>query len=332
MRFLSIETSCDETSLAVFEGKKMLSHLVASQAELHAKTGGVVPEVASRAHLEIIFPLLNETLSRAHTKLNELEAIAVTAGPGLLGALLVGVEVARTLGSVLEIPVYPINHMEGHLLANFANKEWPLPALALVVSGGHSMLVLMRGHGKYKIIGETVDDAAGEAFDKVAKLLGLGYPGGPAISRAAEDGDPKRFTFPRGMIASKNYNFSFSGLKTAVLYATAEMELTSEPNLVNDFAASFQEAVIDVLVSKTSRAIDEFYPKTLMLGGGVAANNLLRERITALAHEKKLKLSIPDFTLCTDNAAMIGLAAYYKIEEGVRPKKVFDATSSWALA
>jgi N6-L-threonylcarbamoyladenine synthase len=324
MNILAIETSCDETAAAVIIDGKIKSSIIASQAKLHAKFGGVVPEVAAREHVTAIIPTINLALKKAKVKLTNIDEVAVTQGPGLITSLLVGIETAQALGAALNIPVLPINHMEAHIYANFVGKIrnpkseiLKFPALILVVSGGHTMLVLMKKHGDYKILGETVDDAAGEAFDKTAKLLGLGYPGGPALSKLAENGDPKRFNFPRPMINSKDFNFSFSGLKTSVLYQVQSLKAISY-KLKADLAASIQAAIIESLVSKTERAIKQFKPKTLMLGGGVAANRMLRKRIELLAKSYKLKASIPEFEYCTDNAAMIGLAAYYKIPKTAR--------------
>jgi N6-L-threonylcarbamoyladenine synthase len=318
MNILAIETSCDETAAAVIIDGKIKSSIIASQAKLHAKFGGVVPEVAAREHVTAIIPTINLALKKAKVKLTNIDEVAVTQGPGLITSLLVGIETAQALGAALNIPVLPINHMEAHIYANFVGKIrnpkseiLKFPALILVVSGGHTMLVLMKKHGDYKILGETVDDAAGEAFDKTAKLLGLGYPGGPALSKLAENGDPKKFNFPRPMINSKDFNFSFSGLKTSVLYEVQSLKAISY-KLKADLAASIQAAIVESLVSKTERAIKQFKPKTLMLGGGVAANQELRKQVKRIATTYHLQPSIPAFEYCTDNAAMIGLAAYYK--------------------
>lgn len=308
---LAIETSCDETAAAVISHGKILSSVIASQADLHARYGGVVPEVAAREHVTAIIPTIDLALKQAKMNLSDVDEIAVTQGPGLVTSLLVGIETAVTLGIAKNLPVRPVNHMEAHIYANFVQQKIKFPALTLIVSGGHTMLVLMTNHGQYKILGETVDDAAGEAFDKTAKLLGLGYPGGPALSKFAETGDPAAFNFPRPMIKSNDFNFSFSGLKTAVLYEVQKHK-SLNPKLKSDLAASIQTAIIESLVAKTEKAIKKFHPKTLMLGGGVAANKMLREQFTKLAKKYKIKSSIPKFEYCTDNAAMIGLAAYYK--------------------
>jgi N6-L-threonylcarbamoyladenine synthase len=312
MKILSIETSCDETAAAVIVDGKIKSSIIASQASLHAKYGGVVPEVAAREHVTAIIPSIDLALMRAKTKLSNIDTIAVTQGPGLMTSLLVGIETAQFLGVATDTPVLPINHMEAHIYANFVESKIKFPAVALIVSGGHTMLVFMTGHGKYKILGETLDDAAGEAFDKTAKLLGLDYPGGPALSKLAENGTSSKFNFPRPMNNSTDFNFSFSGLKTAVLYEVQKQKtITSRQKA--DYAASIQMAIVDVLISKTEKALKKYHPKTIMLGGGVAANKLLRQRFESLAKNYQLTYSIPKFEYCTDNAAMIGLAAYYKI-------------------
>ncbi len=322
MNILAIETSCDETAAAVVINGQIKSNIIASQVLTHAKFGGVVPEVAARSHITAILPAIDQALTQAQTRLTDLDLIAVTQGPGLATSLMVGVDTAKALGAVLNIPVVPINHLEGHIYANFVNQESRIknhkfPALILTVSGGHTMLVLMKGHGQYKIVGETLDDAAGEAFDKTAKMLGLGYPGGPALSKLAKKGNPQAYNLPRPMINSKNLNFSFSGLKTAVLYTIRDFARSSkkpDSGIKQDLAASTQQAIVDVLISKTEQAVKKFHPKTIMLGGGVAANELLRKRFQKSALSFNLKSSIPKLEYCTDNAAMIGLAAYYKLK------------------
>jgi N6-L-threonylcarbamoyladenine synthase len=334
---LAIETSCDETAAAVIIDGKIISSVIASQANLHAKFGGVVPEVAAREHVTAIIPTIDLALKQAETKLSDIDVIAVTQGPGLMTSLLVGIETAQALGAATGKPVLPINHMEAHIYANFVQRTGSrfqgtvFPAIILVVSGGHTLLVLMTGHGKYKILGETVDDAAGEAFDKTAKLLGLGYPGGPALSKLADTGNPKTFNFPRPMINSSDLNFSFSGLKTAVLYKVQELSPLTR-NQKSELAASIQTAIVDVLVAKTEKAIKKYHPKTIMLGGGVAANKPLRERYQLLAKSYKLACSIPAFEYCTDNAAMIGLAAYYKLKnDKLKFPKSFQADPNLEL-
>jgi len=323
MTILAIETSCDETAAAVIRNGRIVSNVVASQAALHSRYGGVVPEVAAREHLPTMIPVIELALKNAKLGLNSIDTVAVTKGPGLATSLSVGIDTAKALGTALGIPVLPVNHMEAHIYANFIDPKAAaqtakiFPALVLVVSGGHTVLVLMRGHGQYQIVGETVDDAAGEAFDKSAKLLGLGYPGGPQISRLAELGDPEAFNFPRPMIKSQNLNFSYSGLKTAVMYAVEDWKIMNgkiSAQVKRDLAASVQRAILDTLVAKTEMAIAKYRPKTIMLGGGVAANRLLRQEFSALAKKRQLKVGIPLPEHCTDNAAMIGLAAHYRIK------------------
>lgn len=319
MNILGIESSCDETAAAVVSYKRgrflVLSNVVASQVKLHAKTGGVVPEVAARQHAEVIVPIIERALRAA--KIKKPDVIAVTHGPGLITSLRIGVDAARALAAAWDVPLVGVNHLEGHIYANWLHdqlhhsyhkKEVQFPALALIVSGGHTELVLMRQHLDYKIIGATRDDAVGEAFDKVAKLLGLGYPGGPLISRRAEKGNPRAIDFPRAMLNKQNFDFSFSGLKTAVLYYLRDLQVTSyKPQTKDDVCASFEEAVVDVLVQKTTRAAKQYGVKTVMIGGGVAANKHLRESLGE-AVKKQLpvtlySLPVTDFT--TDNAAMI---------------------------
>jgi len=314
LSILAIETSCDETAAAVIEGDpRIKSNIIASQAKLHARYGGVVPEVAARSHITAIIPTIDLALKKAKTKLSDIDYIAVTQGPGLMTSLMVGIDTAKALGAALNIPVIPINHLEAHIYANFVEQNIKFPAVILIVSGGHTLLVEVKGHGKYRILGETVDDAAGEAFDKTAKMLGLGYPGGPMISKLAKNGNPAAFDFPRPMINSSNFNFSFSGLKTAVLYKVQQLKSL---NLIlkSNLAASVQQAIVDVLISKTEKAVKQYKPKTIMLGGGVAANSLLRQRFSLLAKSYKLNAIIPKLEYCTDNAAMIGLAAYYRLK------------------
>ena len=294
MRILAIETSCDETAAAVIENGRVKSNIIASQAKLHGKNGGVVPEVAAREHVPAIIPTIKLALKDAKLSLKQIDAIAVTQGPGLMTSLMVGVDTARALGVALGKPVIPVNHLEGHIYANFTyhvsrNTYHIFPALILIVSGGHTLLVLMKNHGKLKIVGETVDDAA---FDKTAKLLGLGYPGGPALAKLAKQGNPQAFNFPRPMINSKNLDFSFSGLKTAVLYKITKHVPRNMYHKTN-LAASIQQAIIDVLIAKTEQAIKKYRPKTIMLGGGVAANNLLRQRYQLLSINYQLNVTIP---------------------------------------
>ncbi len=317
MKILGIETSCDETAAALIEYQegrfRVLSNVVASQINLHAATGGVVPEVAARAHLENIIPVLKQALQ---VKKNKppigLDFIAVTIGPGLITSLRVGVETARLLAYSLQKPLIAVNHLEGHIYANWLDrppKELLFPILCLIVSGGHTELVLMRKHLAYEVIGETRDDAAGEAFDKVAALLDLGYPGGPIISKLAEGGDQQAIDFPRPMIDSPNFDFSFAGLKTAVLYYLKKNHLTPAVKIA-DICASFEQAAVDVLVGKTIRAAKKYQVKTILLGGGVAANHRLREQFGQILTSQfpAISLSLPQLDYTTDNAAMIAAA------------------------
>ena len=317
MKILAIETSCDETAAAIVESNrteiKILSNVVSSQIDLHRKYGGVYPELASRAHVENIIPAIKAALNKSKTKIARVDQIAVTTGPGLIGSLLVGVETAKTLSYSLNIPIIGINHWLGHIYSNWASKPYPkFPALILIVSGGHTGLVLMKSHTNIKTIGETLDDAAGEAFDKVAKLLDLGYPGGPAISKAAEKGDSQAYKFPRSMLDREDFDFSFSGLKTSVLYETRKIRKLT-PKIKKDIAASFQQAVIDILIGKTIQAAEKYNPKSICLCGGVSANRNLREQMEAKIKKEFSKTSfhVPPMEFTTDNAAMIGIAAAY---------------------
>jgi N6-L-threonylcarbamoyladenine synthase len=325
---LAIESSCDETAAAVMRGgTQLLSNVVASQIDFHARFGGVVPEIASRKHTEAIVGVIDEAMERAGAALGldgslpfaALDAIAVTHAPGLIGALVVGVAYAKGLAMATGKPLVGVNHLEGHIFANvFADPEVRPPLVALLVSGGHTSLVHMPEWGVYRTLGETLDDAAGEAFDKVAKVLGLGYPGGPILSKLAEQGDPAAISFPRAMMKSGDYAFSLSGLKTAVLtYIRHEEQAGREVN-VPDLAASFQQAVIDVQVAKTVRAVQETGAVAFCLGGGVAANRALREALTAVIEPMGVHVSVPPLELCTDNAAMIAAAAHYRYLRGER--------------
>ncbi len=304
---LAIESSCDETSLSVMREGKPLSLTISSQIELHRPYGGVVPELASRLHLDVIHPLLEQTLSEAGVSLREIEAIAVTNGPGLAGSLLVGVAVAKTLGAMLGVPVLPVNHMEGHLYSVRIENEVPCPFLSLVCSGGHTQIVWVPREGHHEILGETRDDAAGEAFDKVAKLVGLPYPGGPVVDRMAKKGNREAFTFPRPM-KNEGYEFSFSGLKTAIRRHWEESG--KQPELLPDLLASFQEAVVDVLVTKLIRAAKAYGASHITVVGGVACNSRLRALVQERAARHRFKVAFPSPLYCTDNAAMIGRAAW----------------------
>jgi N6-L-threonylcarbamoyladenine synthase len=316
---LGVETSCDETAAAVVgNGAAVLSSVVSSQVDLHARYGGVVPEIASRAHVELLTPVVAEALVEAGVT-GSTDAIAATIGPGLVGALLVGVSAAKALALVWDVPFVAVNHMEAHLYAALLEEPDLKPDLvALLVSGGHTLLIEMKDHGRYRILGSTVDDAAGEAFDKVARFLGLGYPGGPAIQEAATAGDPDAIRFPRAMMDG-GYDFSFSGLKTAVINYVRKHPDVSTP----DVAASFQAAVVDVLVAKALAAAVESGVEALCLGGGVAANTLLRERTAAEAGAKGLRVVLPSLAMCTDNAAMVAAAGWWRLQaDGPTPLDV----------
>jgi N6-L-threonylcarbamoyladenine synthase len=309
-RVLGIETSCDETAAAVVvDGHEVLSSVVSSQVDLHARFGGVVPEIASRAHVELLTPVIARALVEAGIDDDHVDAVAATVGPGLIGALLVGVSAAKTLALVWDVPFVAVNHLEAHLYAALLeDPELELPVVVLLVSGGHTLLVLMKGHGDYEVLGSTIDDAAGEAFDKVARYLGLGYPGGPAIDAIAMEGDPHAIAFPRA-IKDEGYDFSFSGLKTAVVnHVRRHPEVATE-----DVAASFQEAVVDVLVTKARRAARDHGAKGLCLAGGVAANSQLRERLLDACVADGLRAFLPSRSMCTDNAAMVAAAGWYRL-------------------
>ncbi|AGA68691.1 O-sialoglycoprotein endopeptidase [Desulfitobacterium dichloroeliminans LMG P-21439] len=314
INILGIETSCDETSAAVLQnGRDLLSHVISSQIKTHQKYGGVVPEVASREHILHLQGVVEQALDEANMDFADLSAIAVTYGPGLVGSLLVGVAGAKAMAYAAGIPLLRINHLEGHIYANFLhNPELEFPLLALLVSGGHSHLVYFEGHGKYQVLGHTRDDAAGEALDKVARTLGLGYPGGPYIQKAALEGNPHAFEFPRAMLEPRSLDFSFSGVKSAVLNTLNSARMKGETVKVEDVAASFQEAIVDVLVRKTLLALDKTKAPTLVLAGGVAANSLLRERLTEESQKRGIAFHYPPPILCTDNGAMIATAGYYR--------------------
>jgi N6-L-threonylcarbamoyladenine synthase len=320
MRVLGIETSCDETAAAVVDdGLKILSSVLASQHDVHGRFGGVVPELASRAHLERLNPVVEEALGQAGTGWKEIEGVAVTQGPGLVGALLVGLASAKAMALALDVPLIGVNHLEGHIYANFLEHGPPDPPyVCLLVSGGHTMLVHMPEEHRYQVLGQTVDDAAGEAFDKVARFLGLGYPGGPVLDRLAREGNPEYVRFPRAMAGSGDLDFSLSGLKTAVVrHVKAERAAGREPPAA-DLAASFQEAVVDVQVQKTMAASEATGVRTVLLGGGVVANSRLRERMAQEAEGRGLRLLHPSPELCTDNAAMIASVGHFRLALGER--------------
>ncbi len=331
IRILAIETSCDETAAAVVEnGTQMLSNVIASQTDLHAQYGGVFPEVASRKHVELIYAVIRQAMQQAHIGYDDLDAIAVTKGPGLVGSLLVGVNAAKGLALARRKPLIGVNHIEGHIYSLWlteAAAEIAFPVLTLVVSGGHTELYLMRDHGVYEHLGGTLDDAAGEAFDKVGRLLGLPYPGGPAIDKAATQGNAQAYRFPRAVMQSEHgYNFSFSGLKTAVLRQTKKFDNNRLP--VNDLAASFQAAAVESLVSKTVQAAQEHGVTAVHLAGGVSANRALRQM---MGQETDLPVRYPSPVLCTDNAAMIGAAAYWAFKNGRFDPLSLDVTPSLRL-
>ncbi|USG66359.1 tRNA (adenosine(37)-N6)-threonylcarbamoyltransferase complex transferase subunit TsaD [Brevibacillus ruminantium] len=313
---LGIETSCDETSASVVQdGRVVLSNVIASQADIHKRFGGVVPEVASRRHVENITLTIEEALQQAGKTLDEIQAIAVTYGPGLVGALLVGVAAAKAISFARGIPLIGVHHIAGHIYANRLVTELTFPLIALVVSGGHTELVWMKEHGHYEILGETRDDAAGEAYDKVARALQLPYPGGPHIDRLAHEGNAT-IPLPRAWLEPDSYDFSFSGLKSAVLNTLHNASQRGETIEPADLAASFQDSVTEVLVEKTTRAVKEYGAKQVLLAGGVAANRGLRERLSKRCEEKGIPLVIPPLSLCTDNAAMIAAAGYISYQKG----------------
>lgn len=336
-RILGIESSCDETAAAVIEnGRAILSSVVASQIDLHAKYGGVFPEVASRQHIRTVYGVVEQALQQAHLSLNEIDAIAVTRGPGLAGSLVVGMNMAKGLAVGTGLPLVGVNHLEGHIYSAWAYPaDMPnppaapqFPLLALLVSGGHTELNLMEDHLNYRRLGATLDDAAGEAFDKVARLLGLPYPGGPSIQKAAAQGNPHAFSFPRARLDG-SWDFSFSGLKTAVLRTVRELEDQKRILPVEDLAASFQTAVVDVLLTKTMKAAHTFNVKQIIVAGGVSANKALRE---AFLGQNEFPVSIPALSLCTDNAAMIATAGYYHFALGQRDSLDLDVLPTWPLS
>src|SRR5690554_603989 len=315
---LAVETSCDETAAAVVKnGLEVLSNTVASQVNWHRKYGGVVPEIASRKHLEFINPVINKALEKAKLNFSDLDAIAATYGPGLVGGLLVGLTSAKALAYALDKPFIGVNHIAGHIYANFiSHKGIETPVICLTVSGGHTDLLYFESLGTYRILGRTRDDAAGEAFDKTARVLGIGYPGGPAIEKLSKKGNPEAVDFPRPFINEDNYDFSFSGLKTAVINYLHNKKQKGEKLYIPDIAASFQQAVIDVLINKIMKAVQEQEVKSVILSGGVAANKTLRKQLSRVLDKKDLPLYTPSLELCTDNAAMIGSAAYYQYQKG----------------
>ncbi|NNF69910.1 MAG: tRNA (adenosine(37)-N6)-threonylcarbamoyltransferase complex transferase subunit TsaD [Acidimicrobiia bacterium] len=313
---LGIETSCDETGVAVVRGREVLASVLATQTEDHSRFGGVVPEVAARAHVEAIRPLAHLALAKAGVHSDQLDAVAVTRGPGLSGALMVGVAFAKALAWTLGKPLIPVDHMEGHLMAPLIEHEaYAGPAVAVLASGGHSQIVHVRSFGDYEVLGSTIDDAAGEAFDKLARFMGLGYPGGPAIDEASQNGDPDAVTFPRAL-SDRPFDFSFSGLKTSVVTYLEKAKAAGSLPPVEDVAASIQEAIVDVLVDKTFNAVRETGARAVAGGGGVLANRRLRERLAARADAEGVELYLPTPAYCTDNGAMIAVAAVRHLDEG----------------
>lgn len=335
-RILAIETSCDETACAILEnGRALLSSTVASQMDIHARYGGVFPEVASRQHVLSIIPVVEQTLDHSNLTLKDIDVVAVTRGPGLAGALVVGMNMAKGIALGMNLPIIGVNHLEGHIYSSWiynagesAPSEPQFPLMALLVSGGHTELNLMTDHLTYKRLGSTLDDAAGEAFDKVARLLGLAYPGGPSVQRAAERGDPTRFKFPRAKLDNP-YDFSFSGLKTAVLYEVNDLKKSQTTLPVEDLAASFQATVVDILFNKTIQAARDHNAKEILVAGGVSANRPLREEFQS---QDEFRVHIPPFSLCTDNAAMIAAAGYYRYAFGHISDMAMDVQPTWPLS
>ena len=316
-RILAIETSCDETSAAVVDdGRSMLSNPIASQIKLHELYGGVVPEIASRMHVDAIDPIIDQALEQAGCGFDSIDAVAVTQGPGLVGALLTGVSAAKALALALEKPLVPVNHIEGHVSANYiAAPELEPPFLCLVVSGGHTHIVTVRDYGVYEVVGQTVDDAAGEAFDKVARILGLPYPGGPKLDEAARGGDEHAYEFPRPLVKG-TLNFSFSGIKTAAINLQHKLQSRGEAIITADFAASYSAAVVDALVERTRDAARLTGMRRIAMAGGVSANSMLRRRMADMCAQNGYESFMPPLRLCTDNAAMIGSAAFYRLMRG----------------
>jgi N6-L-threonylcarbamoyladenine synthase len=335
IRILAIESSCDETAAAILlNGDQILSNEVASQIDLHAQYGGVFPEMASREHVLAIYPVVQKALQQAHLSLNELDAIAVTRGPGLAGSLVVGMNMAKALSIGSGLPLIGVNHLEGHLYSAWINidnskdfKSPEFPLVALIVSGGHTSLILMKNHLEYENLGSTLDDAAGEAFDKVARLLNLSYPGGPSIQKAAKKGSSTAFNFPRARLGG-SWNFSFSGLKTAVLREVKKLQADGIIIPVSDVSASFQKAVVDILVEKTLLAAEQFGALHIIVAGGVSANSALRK---AISNQTRFQVHIPPLKLCTDNAAMIGAAGFFRFINGFRDDLDMDVLPNWPL-
>ena len=312
MKILAIESSCDETSIAIVEdGRNVISNVVYTQIDIHKLYGGVVPEIASRHHIEKITYVLDQALKESNLKIEDIDAVGVTAEPGLIGSLMVGINTAKTICMLYNKPLIKVNHIHGHIYANYLERDFVFPLLALVVSGGHTELVLMKDHLEFEILGETLDDAVGEAYDKVARVVEVGYPGGPILDKMASLGKPV-YPLPHVKLSKDSYDFSFSGLKSAVINLHHKYQQRKEELNYNDLAASFQDAVIDVLCSKTVRAAQEFNVKQVIIAGGVAANKGLRARMQLEMDKLNIPLIVPQFKYCTDNAAMIGAAAYFQ--------------------
>ncbi len=312
MKILAIESSCDETSVAIVEdGKKVLCNVVYTQIEIHKLYGGVVPEVASRRHIEKITYVIDAAMKEAGLEYSDIDKIAVTSEPGLIGSLMVGINAAKTIGLAYNIPIIMVNHIYGHIYANYLEADFQFPLIALVVSGGHTELVYMKEHFSFEILGETLDDAVGEAYDKVARVVEVGYPGGPILDKMAKLGQPT-YQLPHIKLSKDSYDFSFSGLKSAVINLHNKCKAKGEELNYNDLACSFQDAVVDVLVSKTVHAAKEYHAKQVLIAGGVAANSGLRERMKQAMEELGIVLTVPTLKNCTDNAAMIGVAGYFQ--------------------
>lgn len=332
MLLLALESSCDETAAAVVrDGRQVLSNIISSQVDLHAVYGGVVPELASRRHLEVINPLVDEALSKAGVQQQELQGVVVTRGPGLVGALLVGVSFAKAYAYALKIPLLGVHHIEGHIQAIQLEREVEYPFLALAVSGGHTHLYRVDGIGCYKLLGRTVDDAAGEAFDKVAKMLGLGYPGGPIIDKLAAAGNDGGIIFPRPMLKKDNFDFSFSGMKTAVLNYLHRLDSPPDETVISQIACAFQTAVVDVLTQKALRAAKVEDLNRIVVAGGVACNSGLRGKFSELTDLSDIEVFFPSPVLCADNAAMLAVAGNYYLSQGMSSELDLNAVSNWPL-
>ena len=333
MNILAIESSCDETAAAVVaDGRNVLSNIISSQIDIHKLYGGVVPEIASRKHIEKVIQVIDEALKEASLTMKEIDAVAVTYGPGLVGALLVGVSAAKSIAFAHNKPLIGVHHIEGHISANYIeNKELEPPFLCLVVSGGHTNLVIVKDYGEYEVLGKTRDDAAGEAFDKVARAIGLGYPGGPKIQKISEDGNKHAIDFPRAKVTDNPFDFSFSGVKSSVLNYINSCEMKGEEINRADVAASFQEAVVDVLVSHTIEGAKQLGFKKIAMAGGVASNTALRGAMKEACNRRGFEFYYPSPVLCTDNAAMIGAAAYYDYKKGLISDMTLNAVPSLKL-